>query len=74
MTHPTITPALFYRDPRAALAFLQRAFGFELELLIEDEHGGLQHSQLRFGGGLIMAATHTPLGIEARELRIGGAA
>jgi len=26
------------------------------------------------GGGLIMAATHTPLGIEARELRIGGMA
>ncbi len=26
------------------------------------------------GGGLIIAATHTPLGIEARELRIGGAA
>jgi heme exporter protein A len=25
-------------------------------------------------GGLIIAATHTPLGIEARELRIGGAA
>jgi heme exporter protein A len=25
-------------------------------------------------GGLIMAATHTPLGIAARELRIGGAA
>jgi len=26
------------------------------------------------GGGIIMAATHTPLGIQARELRIGGAA
>ena len=25
-------------------------------------------------GGLVMAATHAPLGIEARELRIGGAA
>ncbi len=24
-------------------------------------------------GGLIVAATHAPLGIEARELRIGGA-
>ena len=24
------------------------------------------------GGGLIVAATHGPLGIEARELRIGG--
>lgn len=26
------------------------------------------------GGGMIVAATHAPLGIEARELRIGGAA
>jgi heme exporter protein A len=26
------------------------------------------------GGGLIIAATHAPLGIEARELRIGGTA
>ena len=26
------------------------------------------------GGGLIIAATHTPLGIDARELRMGGAA
>ncbi len=24
-------------------------------------------------GGLLVAATHTPLGIETRELRIGGA-
>ena len=26
------------------------------------------------GGGIIIAATHAPLGIDARELRIGGAA
>jgi len=26
------------------------------------------------GGGIIIAATHTPLGIDARELRMGGAA
>ena len=26
------------------------------------------------GGGIIIAATHAPLGIEARELRMGGAA
>jgi heme exporter protein A len=25
------------------------------------------------GGGIIVAATHTPLGIEARELRMGAA-
>ena len=34
---------------------------------------GLMRDHLA-GGGLIIAATHTPLGIEARELRIGGAA
>ncbi|MEY2756338.1 MAG: hypothetical protein RIR33_116 [Pseudomonadota bacterium] len=73
MTHPAITPALFYRDPRAALAFLHKAFGFELELLIEDEHGGLQHSQLRFGGGLIMVGTEwdekrrSPASVEGRN-------
>jgi heme exporter protein A len=25
------------------------------------------------GGGIILAATHTPLGVPARDLRIGGA-
>jgi len=57
MPHPSITPALFYRDARAAIDFLQKAFGFEMELLIEDEHGGLQHSQMRFDDGIIMVGT-----------------
>lgn len=57
MPHPSVVPALFYRNPKAALEFLQKAFGFELELLIEDEAGNLQHSQLRFGDGLIMVGT-----------------
>jgi heme exporter protein A len=26
------------------------------------------------GGGIILAATHTPLGIDTHELRIGGTA
>ena len=34
---------------------------------------GLMREHLA-AGGLIIAATHAPLGIEARELRIGGAA
>jgi heme exporter protein A len=32
---------------------------------------GLMRDHLA-GGGLIVAATHGPLGIEARELRMGG--
>src|SRR5438876_6747106 len=34
---------------------------------------GVMRDHLR-GGGIIIAATHTPLGIDARELRMGGAA
>ena len=39
----------------------------------QDMFGGLMREHLG-GGGMIMAATHAPLGIEARELRIGGMA
>lgn len=55
--HPTITPALSYLNPRAALDFLQRAFGFELDMLIEDEAGNLAHSQMAHGDGRIMVGT-----------------
>ncbi len=52
--HPSITPALVYRDPRAAFDWIRKAFGFEIEFYIEDEAGHLVHSQLRFGDGLVM--------------------
>jgi heme exporter protein A len=39
----------------------------------QDLFAGLMHEHLA-RGGLIVAATHTPLGIETRDLRIGGAA
>lgn len=53
-TQPPITPALCYLDPKAALDFLARAFGFELDMLIEDENGNLAHSQMIWNGGKIM--------------------
>lgn len=52
--YPPITPALCYVNPKAALDFLQRAFGFELDMLIEDEAGNLAHSQMAYGEGRIM--------------------
>lgn len=55
--HPVITPALCYLNPRAALDFLQRAFGFELDMLIEDEAGNVAHSQMAYGDGRIMVGT-----------------
>jgi uncharacterized glyoxalase superfamily protein PhnB len=50
----TLTSALFYRDPRAALDWLERAFGFELAMLIEDADGALGHSEMRHGEALLM--------------------
>ena len=53
-THPALSSAVVYKDPRAALIFLEAAFGFELTLLIEDEQGNLAHSQMRYGDSLVM--------------------
>ena len=44
-----------------------------LDVAGQDMFGGLMHEHLS-RGGLIIAATHAPLGIDSRELRIGGAA
>jgi uncharacterized glyoxalase superfamily protein PhnB len=52
--HPSFTPALCYVDPKPMLDWLRDAFGFELDLLIEDEAGKLAHSQMSFGNGLVM--------------------
>lgn len=57
MAQPTITPAVIYLNPRAALDFLRTAFGFELDMLIEDEAGSLVHSQMMLGNGRIMVGT-----------------
>jgi len=54
MAYPTLSSGICYRDPRAAIAFLQAAFGFELTMLIEEEGGEIAHSQLSLGDGLIM--------------------
>jgi uncharacterized glyoxalase superfamily protein PhnB len=50
---PALTAGVFYKDPRAALDWLERAFGFERFMVITDKEGKLVHSELRFGDGVI---------------------
>lgn len=50
---PTLTSAVFYKDPWAALDWLERAFGFERSMVITDKDGKVAHSEMRFGDGLV---------------------
>ena len=51
---PTISPVIWYREPRAALAWLEKAFGFETTLVVDDGRGGVMHSETTLEGGLVM--------------------
>src|SRR5436190_5283967 len=48
MAMAAFVPAVFYKDPVAAIRFLEKAFGFEIASLILDGDGKLAHSQLSF--------------------------
>lgn len=53
MEAPVFVPAVFYRDPMAALRWLERAFGFETISLVTDADGNLGHSEMSFLGGQV---------------------
>ena len=69
----TLSSALCYREPKAALKFLEAAFGFELVMLIEDGEGNLVHSEMKFGENLIMIGPEftgdhqSPLSLDGRN-------
>ena len=50
---PPFTPVVFYRDPLAALRWLEKAFGFETSLLVTDDAGAVGHAEMSFGEGRI---------------------
>ena len=54
---PVFVPAITYRDPKAALAWLEQAFGFELTMAIDgaDDDPTQCHYEMALGGsGRIM--------------------
>lgn len=44
-----LTAGAFYRDPRGALDWLEKAFGFQRSMVISDSDGRLGHAEMRFG-------------------------
>src|SRR5215469_3171131 len=50
---PTLSASVYYRDPWAALEWLEKAFGFERAMVITGQDGSLAHSEMRFGDSAI---------------------
>jgi uncharacterized glyoxalase superfamily protein PhnB len=71
MDVPPISPLLFYRDARAALDFLERAFGFETRMVVDDGQGGVIHSESVFKDHVVMVCGPPP-GLYASPLDLDG--
>lgn len=54
MRRPGLISAIAYDDPKGAVAWLERAFGFEVALLVEDGQGRLAHCEMAYGESTIM--------------------
>jgi uncharacterized glyoxalase superfamily protein PhnB len=69
---PTFGSAVVYKDPMAALEWLEKAFGFETTMLITDDNGNLAHSEMNFGDGYIMVGYEWAENMKAPS-SVGGA-
>src|SRR4051812_31359738 len=54
---PRISSSLFYDEPAKAIDWLCGAFGFSVRLKVEGADGGIEHSELELGSGLIMVSS-----------------
>lgn len=54
---PTLSSAIFYKNPSAALDWLEKAFAFERSMVIRDREGNLSHAEMRLGDGYIMVGS-----------------
>lgn len=75
--HPSeqtsVIPALFYTDPAAALAWLEKAFGLETRLVVTDASGGVAHAEMSYGGGRITVGPAGWSGWAKSPNEVGGA-
>ena len=64
-TGQTAYSTMYYRDAPAAMAWLQKAFGFEQQFVVPGPDGRITHAQLSFRGALIMmgSAKENPFGM-----------
>jgi len=57
MNRPTFISSVVYRDQRAAIAFLEKAFGFEVSEMLVGADDKILHAEMTFGQGIIMVGS-----------------
>jgi len=57
LPRPPFIPSVIYKDRRAALEWLEKAFGFELSFIITDADGNIGHAEMSHGDGVVMIAS-----------------
>ena len=67
----TVYPILQYRDPRAAIDWLQRAFGLEPAVVHESPDGEIGHAELRCGEHRVMLVRRRVRRRRATPVRAG---
>jgi uncharacterized glyoxalase superfamily protein PhnB len=66
MANPTppgwtrLSSALFYDDPRAALDFLAKAFGFATRVCVTDGDGAVVHAEMELGEAVLQVGPTYP--------------
>jgi uncharacterized glyoxalase superfamily protein PhnB len=51
---PSFIPSVIYKDNRAAIKWLQNAFGFEVSEVLTDAHDNIAHAEMSHGDGIVM--------------------
>lgn len=68
---PTIYPYMQYRDAPAAIAWLEKAFGFRT-VMSHPDGDGIAHAELSFGNGMIMLGSVKDNGLPMRSPQEAG--
>lgn len=70
---PPFIPSVTYRDPRAALKWLQAVFGFEPSEVLTDAKDNIIHAEMTHDGGVVMIGsewqdwTRSPLSLDGKN-------
>jgi uncharacterized glyoxalase superfamily protein PhnB len=68
----SIFPALRYRDARAAIDWLAKAFGFEATLVVDSPGESVAHAELKLGDDWVMLGSESDGSDERLPHKAGG--